>query len=92
MRAKPRHCLTGSVSSETSPDKVGDDNPNKGIPLTGVEQPFVPLPGNYSFTYSATGDKPPGDDDNELDNPLICVTKRLVSLLFLKIGTLYRWA
>ena len=60
-----------SVSSETSSNKAGDDNPNKGTTLTGVEQPFVPLPDSYSFTYSATGgDKPPGDDNNELDEPI----------------------
>jgi hypothetical protein len=59
-----------SVSSETSLNKAGDDNPNKEITLTGVEQPFVPLPDDYSFTYSATGDKPPEDDNNELNKPV----------------------
>jgi hypothetical protein len=68
--SKAKALSDNSVSSEMSSNKAGDDNPNKGITLTGVEQPFVPLPDDYSFTYSATGDKPPGDDDDELDKPV----------------------
>ncbi len=52
--------------------------------MTGVEQPFVPLPYDYLFTYSATGDKPPGDDDNELNKPVDLCDKEVSKFTFLK--------
>ena len=74
-----------SVSSEMSTNKAGDDNPNKGITSTGgVEQPFAPLPDDYSFTYSATGDKPPGDDDDELDEPVDLCDEEVSKFTFIE--------
>ena len=74
-----------SVSSEMSTSKAGDDNPNKGITSTeGGEQPFAPLPDDYSFTYSATGDKPPGDDDDELDEPVDLCDEEVSKFTFIE--------
>ncbi len=82
--SKAKTLSDDSVSSETSSNMAGDDNPNKGITLTGEEQPFVPLPDDYLFTYSATGDKPPGDDDNELDEPIDLCDKEVSKFTFIK--------
>jgi hypothetical protein len=72
------------VSSETSSNKAGDDNPNKGITLTGEEQPFVPLPDNYLKHILPLVPNHREMTTMSSTNPLICVMKRLVSLLFLK--------
>ncbi len=71
------------LPSETSSKEVGDDNPTKGTTLTGVEQQFDPLPDGYLFTYSATGDKPPGDDD-ELDKPVYLCDKQVSKFTFIE--------
>jgi hypothetical protein len=52
--------------------------------LTGVEHPFVPLPDDYLFTYSATDDKPPGDDDDKLDKPVDLCVKEVSEFTFLE--------
>ncbi len=82
--SKDKALSDDSVSSETPTNKAGDDNPNKGITLTGVEQPFVPLPDDYLFTYSATGDKPPGDDYDELDEPVDLCDEEVSKFTFLE--------
>ncbi len=58
---------------------MGGNNPQKGKTLTGVEQQFDPWP----FTYSATGDKPPGDD-NELDKPVDLSDKQVSKFTFIE--------
>ncbi len=51
--------------------------------MTGDELQFDPLPDYYSFTYSATGDKPPGDD-NELDKPVDLSDKQVSKFTFIE--------
>ena len=82
--SKAKASSDDSVSSETSSNKAGGDNPNKGITLTGEEQPFVHLPDDYSFTYSATGDKAPGDDEDELDEPVDLCDEEVSKFTFIK--------
>ncbi len=81
--SKDKASSDNSLSSETLSKKVGDDNQKKGTTLTGDEQPFVPLPDDYSFTYSATGDKPPEDED-ELDKPVDLCDKQVSKFTFLE--------
>ncbi len=51
--------------------------------MTHVEQQFDPLPDDYLFTYSATLDKPPGDDD-ELDKPIDFCDKQVSKFTFIE--------
>jgi hypothetical protein len=82
--SKDKALSDDSVSSETSLNKARDHNPNKGITLTGVEQTFVPLPDDYLFTYFATDDKPPGDDNDELNKPIDLCDEEVSKFTFLE--------
>ncbi len=81
--SKDKASFDDSLPSDTLSKQVGGYNPNKGATLTGVEQQFDPLPDNYLFTYSATGDKPPGDDD-ELNKPVDLCDKLVSKFTFLE--------
>jgi hypothetical protein len=82
--SKAKASSDNSVSSEMSSNKAGDDNPNKRITLAGVEQPFAPLPDDYSFTYSATCDKPMGDNQDELNKPVDLCDEEVPKFTFIK--------
>jgi hypothetical protein len=72
-----------SLLSDMLSIKVGGDNPQKGATLTDVEEQFDPLPDNYLFTYSATGDKPPRGDD-EFDKPIDLSDKQVSKFTFVE--------